>query len=191
MNWENTSSNRSPDLRYEVRTRIRTMVIPVGIATGLGLVILLAAAFVPIVTLQSAPMSAVASAADSTAVTPSADLPSAAAAPTPVLTAAPRVTLLTHYGVSALGIAAIPLLAAIIVGVLLYRGILADSLNARVVAWSLSAVLTAAGVVGFVTILIGVVVVPVGVLLLVACKHAAPPQPGAVPVSTLWVSSPW
>ncbi|MEY9929839.1 hypothetical protein ABH926_004479 [Catenulispora sp. GP43] len=96
--------------------------------------------------------------------------------PTPVFTTSPRVTLLTHDGASALGIAAIPLLAAIIVGVLLYRGILADSRNARAAAWSLSAVLTAAGVVGFVTILIGVVVVPVGVLLLVACGQTVPPR---------------
>ena len=165
MSWENTGSNRSPDLRYEVRTRVRALVILVGIAAGLGLVILAAAAILPVVTVQSAPTSAVA---------PAADLPSAVSTTAPVFTTAPRVTLLTHFGASALGIAAIPLVAAIVVGLLLHRGILADSRNARAGAWSLSAGLTAAGVVGFVTILIGVVVVPVGILLMVACGQSAP-----------------
>jgi hypothetical protein len=174
MSWENTGSNRSPDLRYEVRTRVRALVVLVAIAAGLGLVILAAAAIVPVVTVQSAPTSAVAPAAGLPAVAPSTSLPSATAAAAPVFTTAPRVTLLTHFGASALGIAAIPLVAAIVVGLLLHRGILADSRNARAGAWSLSAVLTTAGVVGFVTILIGVVVVPVGILLMVACGQSAP-----------------
>jgi hypothetical protein len=41
-----------------------------------------------------------------------------------------------------------------------------------IAAWALSTALVVAGIVGFVTILVGIVAVPSGVLLVIACSQA-------------------
>ena len=139
-----------------------------GIAAAVGAAIIVAAAVVPVVTIQSPPATATASSAYTPAPEPSS---------APVMTAQPRVTLMAHDGVAVLGLAAIPLAVALGVALLLWFAIRRGSRPAVSAAWVLAVVLTAAAVVGFVTILIGVVAIPVGVLLIVACAQAAPSAP--------------
>ncbi|MBS2535723.1 hypothetical protein KGQ20_23455 [Catenulispora sp. NF23] len=139
----------------------------VGSATAVGALIPLAAALVPVVTLQSPP---------TTSTVQPGDVPPATPPVAPVFRAAPRVTLLSHDGVAALGLAAIPLVVALGVGLLLWHAVRRGSRPAALAAWTLAIALTAAGVVGFVTFLIGLVVIPVGVFLIVACA-----QPASVP----------
>lgn len=134
----------------------------VGVAAALGAVIVVAAAVVPIVTLQDAPTTV-------TLQPGEVPLPSPSAAP--VLRSRPRVTLLTHDGLASLGLAAIPLAVALGVGLLLWHVYRRGSRAAALAAWTFAIALTAAGVVGFVTILIGVVVIPVGALLIAACAQ--------------------
>jgi hypothetical protein len=132
-----------------------------GIAAILSAAILVAAALVPVVTRQSPPV---------TSVAPSGGTPSTPSA-SPVFTTQPRVTLVAHDGVAVLGLAAIPLVVALGVGLLLWYAVRRGSRPAASTAWVLAVLLTAAAVVGFVTILIGVVVIPVGALLIVGCAQ--------------------
>jgi hypothetical protein len=143
-------------------------VLLAGIAAALGVGILVAAAVVPVVTPQSAP-------ATSTILPGNTPTPSPPGAPS--LTALPRVTLLAHDGAAALGLAAIPVLAAFVVVLLLWYAAVHGSSMAVYTSWVLAVVLTLAAVVGFVTILIGVVVIPVGVLLIIACTQTGQARP--------------
>lgn len=143
-----------------------------GIAALLGVAIVLAAAVVPVVTLQSPPVTSQAPAGGVPAPTQSTSL---------VFTSQPRVTLVKHDGVAVLSLAAIPLIVALGVGLLLWYAVRRGSRPAASTAWVLAVLLTAAAVVGFVTILIGVVAIPVGVLLIVGCAETTAgmaPRPG-------------
>lgn len=85
-----------------------------------------------------------------------------------------HVTLVASNGYGVLALIALPLLASVLVGVLLWIN---DSMRWRpagTAAWVVSALVLVAGVVGFVTYLIGGAVIPVGVLLLVACLRSGP-----------------
>ncbi|ACU73142.1 hypothetical protein Caci_4278 [Catenulispora acidiphila DSM 44928] len=144
------------------RPQVRVDLLLAGIAAAVGAAIVVAAAVVPVVTLQSPPAIATASAGYTATPTPSSP---------PVMKAQPRVTLLAHDGFAALGLAAIPLVVALGVGLLLWYAGPRGSRPATSTAWVLAVVLTAAAVVGFVTILIGVVAIPVGVLLILACTQ--------------------
>jgi hypothetical protein len=81
--------------------------------------------------------------------------------------------------------AAAPLAVAVLVSLLLYAGRHGDRRWTLPVAWTLSGVLLCAAVVGFVTFLIGVFVIPTGALLLAATQLAQSTRrrattPGAV-----------
>ncbi|WP_370366410.1 hypothetical protein [Catenulispora sp. GP43] len=86
---------------------------------------------------------------------------------------------MAHDGIAVLGLAAIPLVVALGVGLLLWFAVRRGSRPAALAAWTLAIALTAVAVVGFVTILIGVVVIPVGVLLIIACTRVASVNPRA------------
>lgn len=139
----------------------------VGLAAVLGAAIVVAAALVPVVTLQSPPV---------TSVAPAGGMPSTPPGP-PVFTTQPRVTLVAHDGVAVLGLAAIPLIVALGVGLLLWYAVRRGSRPAASTAWILAVVLAVAAVVGFVTILVGVVAIPVGVLLIIACAQTTSGRP--------------
>jgi len=139
-----------------------------GVAAVLGAAIVVAAAVIPVVTLQSPPATSAASLGSMPTSTPSG---------APVLTTQPRVTLVAHDGVAVLGVAAIPLLVAVAVGLLLWYAVREGSRPAVTAAWTFAVALTAAAVVGFVTILIGVIAIPVCVLLIIACTQTTPKIP--------------
>lgn len=84
----------------------------------------------------------------------------------------PRYSLLRVHGAAVLLPAAVPLLVAVLVTVLLYAGRHGGRRWTEAAAWGLSTALLAAALVGFVTFLIGVFVVPTGVLLVAATVMA-------------------
>jgi hypothetical protein len=143
----------------------------VGLAASVGVAIVVAAAVVPIVTIQSPAATSVILPGN----TPSSSPP--ATAPATSMTADPRVTLLAHDGVAALGLAAIPLVVALIVGLLLRHATRRGSRPAAYAGWALAIILTLVALVGFVTIVIGAAVIPVGVLLILACTQRERPKP--------------
>ena len=152
------------------------------IAAVLGAAVLLAAAVVPVVTVQSSP---------ATSVAPSGSTPASTPSGSPVFTAQPRVTLVAHDGVAVLGLAAIPLVVALGVVLLLWYAVRRGSRPAASTAWVLAVLLTAVAVVGFVTILIGVVVVPVGVLLIVGCAQTTSAMASSVTAACIACRYPW
>lgn len=100
----------------------------------------------------------------------------------------PRHSLVRVYGYAVLWRAAVPLVVALAVTGLLhsrtrYRQV------AEILGVFLSAVLLVAGIIGFVTFLIGILVVPTGLALLTAClchrderrARPLPPPPPAIP----------
>jgi hypothetical protein len=91
----------------------------------------------------------------------------------------PMRSLVAVNGYGVLLPAAIPLLIAMIVG-LLHRA-RPSARWASVAAWILSGALLLAGFVGFVTFLIGIYVVPTGALLVVALARATSGRSGARP----------
>jgi hypothetical protein len=148
---------------------IRVLVVA---AIAWGFLILLAAMTVPIVTLQAPPVTATATAS-----------PSPSPSVTPVtpddtgngqkLYESPRVTVLSHDGLAGVAVASVPATISLLVAGLLWAG----SRGRRTVlvpmaAWGLSTALVVAGIVGFVTFLVGIVAVPSGVLLVIACAQA-------------------
>lgn len=149
----------------------------VAAAIAWGFLIIFAAMTVPVVTVQGAPVTA-------TATAPPSPSPGASATPvTPVtpddsgnsqkLYESPRVTVLRHDGLAGVAVASIPAAISLLVAGLLWLA----SRSRRTVllpiaAWALSTALVVAGIVGFVTILVGIVAVPSGVLLVIACSQA-------------------
>jgi lysylphosphatidylglycerol synthetase-like protein (DUF2156 family) len=95
--------------------------------------------------------------------------------------AQPRDSLVNYYGSSILLPASAPLLIALIVGILLYAALRYSLRSLSFFALILSAGLITAAVVGFLTYLIGIFVVPEGALLLIAtiqARSAGPDGPG-------------
>jgi len=84
----------------------------------------------------------------------------------------PRYSLLHVHGAAVLLPSAVPLLVALLVTALLYAGRQGGRRWTLPVAWTLSVALLCAALVGFVTFLIGVFVVPTGVLLTAATLMA-------------------
>jgi hypothetical protein len=150
------------------RSQSTTMVL-VAAAIVWGFLILLAAVTVPLVTVQAPPITATATA------------PASSGAPaTPNDTGngqkfyeSPRVTVLSRDGLAGVAEASVPATISLLVAALLWVG----SRRRRTVlvpmaAWALSTALVVAGIVGFVTILVGIVAFPSGVLLVIACSQA-------------------
>ncbi len=84
----------------------------------------------------------------------------------------PNYSLYHADGPAVLLPAAVPLLVAVLVSAVLYAGRRGGRRWALPVAWVLSGALLCAAVVGFVTFLIGIFVIPTGVLLIVATHSA-------------------
>ncbi|WP_034090593.1 hypothetical protein [Streptacidiphilus albus] len=139
----------------------------VGLAAAWSLALLILALVLPIVTPQSPP-------AYATATAPVGAGAGALHASTTLLPTA-QVTLVADSGYLVLLLVAIPLLATLLVGLLLRSAAAGRSGPwAGRAAWALGSALLLAGVVGFLTILIGIAVVPVGGLLLAACGQIVP-----------------
>ncbi len=143
----------------------------VAAAIAWGFLIILAALTVPVVTVQAPPVTATATApASSAAVAPA----------TPNNTGygqkfyeSRRVTVLSHDGLAGVAVASVPATISLLVAGLLWVGSRGRrTVLVQIAAWALSTVLVVAGIVGFVTILVGIVAVPSGVLLVIACSQA-------------------
>ncbi len=141
-----------------------TVLAVVGAAVAWGVMLLVLAAILPVVTRQQPPVLAPPPGQTSTTVS-----------------TATHVTLVSNYGYGVLALIALPVLASVLVGVLLRINGSTGRGPAGVAAVVVAMLVLAAGVVGFLTYLIGGAVVPVGVLLLIACLRGAPaPKPHPV-----------
>lgn len=134
-----------------------------------GTVLLALAATVPIASLPDPPAI--------TAQTPAnpSSAPVSTGGPA-ILHAVPRVTLVAYAGPRMLLLVMAPLLVSLTVGALLRARVRRGFAACGTTAWILSVVLLAATVVGFVTFLIGITVVPNGILLVIACARSRPSQ---------------
>jgi hypothetical protein len=132
----------------------------VGAAVAWGAMLLVLAAVLPVVTRQQ----------------PSVLAPPPGQTSTTVSTAT-HVTLVSNDGYGVLALIALPVLASVLVGMLLrING--STGGPAGVAALVVAVLVLVAGVVGFLTYLIGGAVIPVGVLLIVACLRGAPAPKG-------------
>ena len=158
--------------------RESTTMVLVAAAIAWGFLIILAAMTVPVVTLQAPPVTATATAppspgASATPVTPVTPVTPNDTGDVQKLYESPRVTVLSHDGLAGVAVASVPATISLLVAGLTWVG----SRGRRTVfvpmaAWALSTALVVAGIVGFVTILVGIVAVPSGVLLVIACSQA-------------------
>ena len=94
----------------------------------------------------------------------------------PGWTSYPKRPLVHVNGLSVLWIVAIPLITCLLVGGLLVLHQRSGWATAWMWSITLSGLLVLAGVVGTVTILVGILVIPSGVLLLCACLSSRPPR---------------
>ena len=137
----------------------------VAIAVGWGIVLIVLAAVLPIVTPQSSPTFSIPTSSSSTAT-----------GIAPALPQIPQVTLVAQYGNWVLIPMALPALASLIVGSLLWLKVTRKTRWAGIIAWAFAGVVLIGGLIGFVTFffLVGLAVVPIGVPLLIACNSLAP-----------------
>lgn len=138
----------------------------VAIASAWGMVLIILAAVLPIVTPQSSPE----------VVSPTTSSSPATTGIAPALHHIPQVTLVAFYGHSVLLPMALPALASLIVGLLLWLRVTRKSRWAGDIAWVLAGSVLIGGVIGFVTffLTIGMAIMPIGALLLRACYGVAP-----------------
>ena len=138
----------------------------VAIAAAWGVVLIILAAVLPIVTPQDSPV----------VVSPTISSSPTTTGIAPALLQVPQVTLVAHYGHSVLLPIALPALASLIVGMLLWLRVTRKSRWAGVIAWVLAGSVLIGGVIGFVTFFfkVGLAIVPIGALLLIACNGVAP-----------------
>lgn len=159
-----------------VASKTAVMVL-VGAAIALGFVLLIGAIALPIVTPQSPPsFSPPFTSTSSAGAVASAPSPTAAVRPAPPTAGVPQITLVEDDGYAVLLLVALPMFASLMVGLLLRTRVAMGSRSAGTVAWILAIIVLAGGVVGFVTFLIGLAVVPIGLLLVIACARAGPPS---------------
>jgi hypothetical protein len=150
--------------------RESTTMVLVAAAIAWGFLVILAAMTVPVVTVQAPPVTA----------TATAPPPPSGASVTPndtgngqKLYESPRVTVLSHDGLAGVAVASVPATISLLVAGLLWVGSRGRrTVLVPIAAWALSTALVVAGIVGFVTILVGIVAVPSGVLLVIACSQA-------------------
>jgi hypothetical protein len=134
-----------------------------GLAIGWSLLLLVLAATVPIASEQSSSSSSSSAPTASSALSPAEPEPLESVSES--FSAPPRHSLLHEAGRRSLGVVAIPLVGSVLVGLLLRdrrRWI-------QILAWTISILLTVAALVGFVTIVVGIVALPTGGLLIGAC----------------------
>ena len=148
-----------------------TTTVLVAAAIAWGLLVIGAAMTVPVVTVQAPPATATATAPASPGASESPGTPSDTGNGQD-LSESPRVTVLSHDGLAGVALASVPAAISLLVAPLLVvgsRGRRTASVSPA--AWALSITLVVAGIVGFVTILVGIVAVPSGVLLVIACAR--------------------
>lgn len=157
----------------------------VGAAVAWGFVLLILATALPIVTPQAPPSFAPPppSAYPDGAGAPA--LPPPASGPAPAIMRVPQVTLVHYYGHSVLLLVALPALASFVVGLMLWMSVARRSRAAGTGAWIVAAIVLVAGTIGFFTFFftIGLAIVPIGILLIIACSRASslsPSQTGVV-----------
>lgn len=138
-------------------------------AVGWSVLLLICAITVPVVTVQSPPATSTASAHSPLSTAPRVD----SSTPSAVVSASRRVTVRQRYGGSGIAVAAAPGAVSVLVSTLLVGSLTVRRRIFAAAAWGLSGALLAAAVVGFVTFLIGIVVVPTGALLVAACMRAS------------------
>jgi hypothetical protein len=133
-----------------------TVLALVGAAVAWGVMLLVLAMVLPVVTRES-----------------SVPAPPPGQISTTVSTTT-HVTLVADNGYGVLALIALPVLASVLAGVLLRINASTGRGPAGVAAYVVASLVLAAGVVGFLTFLIGGAVVPIGILLLMACFRGAP-----------------
>jgi hypothetical protein len=171
-----TAFGSDHDGPHRALRRDSTTLLLVIAAFAWGMLLILGAVTVPIITASVPPVTASAPPTHGASATPSVR-PNGQQ-----LFESPRVSVLSHDGAAGVVVAGIPAAISLLVGGLLW----AETRRRRrvflsIAAWALSAALVAAGIVGFLTFLVGIVAVPTGVLLILACSRAAPWRSRAVP----------
>lgn len=134
-----------------------------------GLLVVLGALTLPIVTVQSSSTSPTVSAPAQPAPSPTPQ-----SSPSSGVHPSPRITILRADGVRGVAAASAPAATSLLAAGLLRLGWSTGRRAILAVAWTLSAVLLMASIVGFVTFLIGLAGIPTGVLLILACARTAP-----------------
>lgn len=157
--------------------RDRTPLLLTLAAFAVGVLIVLGAAFLPLVSVESSSASSAAAPATSSAEQSST---LTIAPTTQTLTVSSEETLLTEEGAGVLAVAAVPALVSLAVGGLLLVWSATWRRAYLRIAWTLAGLLLAAALVEFVTFLIGIFVLPVAGLLLVACALASSARPSPV-----------
>ena len=151
--------------------RESTAMVLAAAAIAWGFLIILAAMTVPVVTLQAPPSTA-------TAIAPSPGAPATPLPPNGTGNSqkqyeSPRVTVVAYDGPAGVAVASVPATISLLVaGLFWVRSRGRRTVLVPMAAWALSTALVVAGIVGFVTILVGIVAVPSGVLLVIACSQA-------------------
>jgi len=161
----------------------RSAVRLVVAAVAWGFVLLILAAALPVVTPQAPPSFAPPPpSANPDGAAPA--LPPPTSGPAPAIARVPQVTLVHYYAHSVVLLAALPALASFVVGLMLWMSVARRSRAAGMGAWIVAVSVLAAGVIGFFTFLfiIGLAIVPIGVLLILACSRAAPLSPSQTSV---------
>ncbi len=138
----------------------------VAVASAWGVVLMILAAVLPIVTPQDSPV----------VVSPTTSSSIATTGIAPALPQVPQVTLVAYYGHSVLFPMALPALASVIVGLLLWLKVRRRSSWPGIIAWAFAGAVLIGGVIGFVTLLfkVGAAIIPVGLCLVMACNAVAP-----------------
>jgi hypothetical protein len=150
--------------------RDSTTRVLVAAAIAWGFLIIVAAMTVPVVTLEPPPATATATAPPEASATPVAPNGTGNGQ---TLYESPRVTVLSYDGLAGVAVASVPATISLLVAGLLWVGSRGRrTVLVPIAAWALSTALVVAGIVGFVTILVGIVAVPSGVLLVIACSQA-------------------
>lgn len=154
----------------------RTPLVLASVAFALGLLIVVGAALLPLVSVESSSASASAPASAAQSATP------VTITATPSVTVSSTRTLLHEEGPSILATAAVPALVSLVVGALLLGWSATGRRGYLGIAWALTSLLLAAALLALLTI--GIVVLPVGGLLLLACVLASRPQPAPVRIES-------
>lgn len=162
---EPDSQSSNPDAK-------RKILLLAGAASAWGLILILLAIVLPIVTPQGAPAVAPPAPAIRAGTATALPVPSA-----PRLVNLPRVTLVGHDGYAVLFLVALPMLISVVVGLLLWWRTAGSPRSVTVIAWVLAIALLVAALIGAVTILVGLAVLPTGILLVILCVDVARPAP--------------
>lgn len=146
--------------------RDKPVAVLVLAALAWGLLVIVGALTIPIVTAQS-----------TGPAVPAPSAPTSSPAPQPPATGtvqpSPRTTIVHADGAKGVAVASVPAVTSLLVGGLLGLERARRRKAIHVLAWTLSVGLLLASIVGFLTFLVGLAGVPSGVLLVLACSLTA------------------